>query len=89
MIKLENIMDKIQIKTSDLIKYYNDGLTINNVKKKYEEQGIIISVTQIRKFYEKMDLDLRKKPRSNKFELLDDNTVDAREEELSEEKMEF
>ncbi len=82
-------MDKIQIKTSDLIKYYNDGLTINNVKKKYEEQGIIISVTQIRKFYEKMDLDLRKKPRSNKFELLDDNTVDAREEELSEEKMEF
>lgn len=82
-------MDKIQIKTSDLIKYYNDGLTINNVKKKYEEEGIIISVTQIRKFYEKMDLDLRKKPRSNKFELLDDNTVDAREEELSEEKMEF
>lgn len=82
-------MDKIQIKTSDLIKYYNDGLTVNNVKKKYEEQGIIISVTQIRKFYEKMDLDLRKKPRSNKFELLDDNTVDAREEELSEEKMEF
>lgn len=82
-------MDKIQIKTSDLIKYYNDGLSVNNVKKKYEEQGINISVIQIRKFYEKMDLDLRKKPRSNKFELLDDNTVDAREEELSEEKMEF
>jgi len=82
-------MDKIQIKTSDLIKYYNDGLSVNNVKKKYEEQGINISVIQIRKFYEKMELDLRRKPRSNKFELLDDNTVDAREEELSEEKMEF
>jgi hypothetical protein len=82
-------MDKIQIKTSDLIKYYNDGLSVNSVKKKYEEQGINISVIQIRKFYEKMELDLRRKPRSNKFELLDDNTVDAREEELSEEKMEF